>query len=165
MWVELDGWTAKLRFSACHLIPHHPKCGRLHGHTYAVSVKVFGERTGEFIIDFEILKGLIAEICERLDHRVILAENDTRMQITKDDQSIIVEIGGKMYQFPIEDVTLVPTDSTSAESLCEYVASELAPGMSPGVSRIEIRIDEGLGQGAGFTLDIAKTGDRAGAGT
>ncbi|MGB9372190.1 MAG: 6-carboxytetrahydropterin synthase, partial [Halobacteriota archaeon] len=36
MWIELDGWQAKLRFSACHFIPDHPKCGRLHGHTYAM---------------------------------------------------------------------------------------------------------------------------------
>ena len=154
MWIELDGWMAKLRFSASHLIPHHPKCGRLDGHTYAVSVKVHGKRTGEFIIDFELLKRMIAEICERFDHRVIIATNDPRLCITTDDRNVIVDIGEKHYRFPIDDVAFVPTDSTSAESLCEHIASELALQMGGNISRIEVRIDEGIGQGAGCALEL-----------
>jgi len=145
---------AKLRFSACHLIPGHPKCGRLHGHTYAVSVKIYGERTDEFIIDFELLKEMVAEICDPFDHHVIVAKNDSRLRITESDDSIIVDIGEKNYHFPIDDVVLIPTDSTSAESLCEYVASELASRMGSNISKIEVRIDEGIGQGAGYDLNI-----------
>lgn len=145
---------AKLRFSACHLIPYHPKCGRLHGHTYAVSVKVYGERRDEFIIDFDILKQMVAQICDRLDHRVIVAKNDPRLHITENDDSVTVDIGGKTYCFPIEDVVFIPTESTSAESLCEYVASELARQMGPNINKIEVRIDEGIGQGAGCVLNL-----------
>ena len=154
MWIELNGWMAKLRFSACHLIPYHQKCGRLHGHTYAVSVKIHGERSGEFIIDFELLKNLIAEICGSLDHRVIIARNDPRIKITRDSDSVIVDIGEKNYRFPADDVVFIPTDSTSAESLCGYVASEIASRMGQNVSTIDVRIDEGIGQGAGCTLDL-----------
>ncbi|MEA1944434.1 MAG: 6-pyruvoyl tetrahydropterin synthase family protein [Euryarchaeota archaeon] len=157
MWIELDGWMAKLRFSACHLIPGHPKCGRLHGHTYAVSVKIYGERTDEFIIDFELLKETVAEICNHLDHHIIVAKNDSRLRITASGDSIIVDIGEKNYHFPIDDVVFIPTDSTSAESLCEYVASELAYRMPSNISKIEVRIDEGIGQGAGCDLNIEDT--------
>jgi len=142
---------AKLRFSACHLIPYHQKCGRLHGHTYAVSVKIHGERSDEFIIDFELLKEWISEICGSLDHHVIIARNDPRIKIRTEDDGVIVDIGEKNYRFPADDVVFVPTDSTSAESLSEYVASRR---MGPNVSRIEVRIDEGIGQGAGCVLDL-----------
>ena len=145
---------AKLRFSACHLIPYHQKCGRLHGHTYAVSVKIHGERSDEFIIDFELLKKLISEICGSLDHRVIIARNDPRINITRDNGGVIVDIGEKNYRFPADDVVFVPTESTSAESLSEYVASEIASRMGQNVSKIEVRIDEGIGQGAGCMLDL-----------
>ncbi len=145
---------AKLRFSACHLIPYHQKCGRLHGHTYAVSVKVHGTRSGEFIIDFELLKEVIAEICGSLDHRVVIARSDPRIKIRTDGDGVIVDIGEKNYRFPADDVVFIPTDSTSAESLCEYFASEIASRMGPNVNRIEVRIDEGIGQGAGCMLDL-----------
>jgi len=69
MWIELDGWQAKLRFSACHFIPNHPKCGNLHGHTYAMSVKIVGQQIDNFVMDFEDLKRDIGEICEMLDHK------------------------------------------------------------------------------------------------
>ncbi len=157
MWIELDGWMAKLRFSACHLIPHHPKCGRLHGHTYAVNVRVHGKRTGEFIIDFELLKEMVAQICSRLDHHIIVAENDPRIRITKNEDSVVIDIGEKRYQLPIEDIAFIPIDSTSAESLCMYVAGELARMIETSdldVSRLDVRIDEGIGQGAGCTLDL-----------
>ena len=145
---------AKLRFSACHLIPYHQKCGRLHGHTYAVSAKIHGVRDDEFIIDFELLKKLISEICDNLDHRVIIARNDPRIKIRTDGDGVIVDIGEKNYRFPEDDVVFIPTDSTSAESLCEYVASEIASRMGANVSRVEVRIDEGIGQGAGCILDL-----------
>ena len=154
LWIELNGWMAKLRFSACHLIPYHQKCGRLHGHTYAVSVKIHGERSDEFILDFELLKELIAEICGSLDHRVVIARNDPRIKIRTEDDGVIVDIGEKNYRFPADDVVFVPTDSTSAESLCEYVASRIASQMGSNVSQIEVRIDEGIGQGAGCVLDL-----------
>ncbi|MCK4811249.1 MAG: 6-carboxytetrahydropterin synthase [Methanosarcinales archaeon] len=157
MWIELDGWMAKLRFSACHLIPDHPKCGRLHGHTYAVNVRAHGRRTGEFIIDFELLKEMIAQICSRFDHHIMIAENDPRLHITKNNGSVVINIGEKTYQLPIEDIVFIPIDSTSAESLCVYVAGELARMIKTSdhhISRLEVRIDEGIGQGAGCTMDL-----------
>jgi 6-pyruvoyltetrahydropterin/6-carboxytetrahydropterin synthase len=81
MWIELDGWQAKLRFSACHFIPDHPKCGRLHGHTYAISAKIVGAQIHDFVIDFEDIKKHVAEICEALDHKILLASRDADVKI------------------------------------------------------------------------------------
>jgi 6-pyruvoyltetrahydropterin/6-carboxytetrahydropterin synthase len=119
-----------------------------------VSVKIHGARSDEFIIDFELLKELISEICGSLDHHVIIARNDPRIKIRTEGDGVIVDIGEKNYRFPADDVVFVPTDSTSAESLSEYVASRIASRMGPNVNRIEVRIDEGIGQGAGCMLDL-----------
>ena len=59
-----------------HLLPGHPKCGHLHGHTYRVEVVVEGEMKDGMVLDFADLKARIRNdfmdvptvenICERL---------------------------------------------------------------------------------------------------
>ena len=159
MWIELDGWAAKLRFSACHVIPDHPKCGKLHGHTYAVSVKLEGEVDGEFIIDFNILKNIITELCDELDHRIIIAENDPRIKISSTNENIgmIIIKSGKQYSFPQEDVVRIPTPSVSAESLCVWFADMIVQNLkADNLAQIYVRVDEGAGQGAGCTRTFNK---------
>ncbi|RLF42165.1 MAG: 6-pyruvoyl tetrahydropterin synthase family protein, partial [Thermoplasmata archaeon] len=41
-YIEIDGWRANIRFSSAHIIPEYDKCGRLHGHTYAIHAKIYG---------------------------------------------------------------------------------------------------------------------------
>ncbi|VVB89139.1 Dihydroneopterin monophosphate aldolase [uncultured archaeon] len=161
MFIEIDGWMAKLRFSACHFIPNHPKCGCLHGHTYAISVRIEGEQAGEFIVDFEMVKGIVNSICDRLDHKVLIAENDPRLRIDK-KKDISVDIPGskKHYVFPSEDVVLLPTGSVSAEDLCKYFSGEMAKALrSKGADNLKklcVRVDEGIGQGAGCEFELQK---------
>lgn len=156
MFIELDGWQAKLRFSACHFIPGHPKCGRLHGHTYAVSVRIEGEKSGEFIVDFEKVKDAVLDICEGLDHRVIIAANDTRLRIVRRDGSVEILTGKKRYVLPEEDIAFLPVESVSAEDLCTYFAGRLMDAIAADNIRcIRVRVDEGIGQGAGCSLPTA----------
>ncbi len=159
MFIEIDGWMAKLRFSACHFIPDHPKCGCLHGHTYAISVRIEGEQKGEFIIDFERVKGMVNEICDRLDHRVLIAEKDPRLRIQK-KEGIYIEIidSKKRYVLPKEDVVFLPTGSVSAEDLCKYFTAGIAASVrsdgADNIKKIEVRVDEGIGQGAGCEYEL-----------
>jgi 6-pyruvoyltetrahydropterin/6-carboxytetrahydropterin synthase len=157
MFIEIDGWMAKLRFSACHFIPNHPKCGSLHGHTYAVSVRVEGEQVGEFIIDFEKVKKIVNELCDRLDHRVMIAENDLRLRIEK-KKDVTVEIieSKKRYVLPSEDVVFLPTTSVSAEDLCKYFTAGIVKALHDldNIKKINVRVDEGIGQGAGCEFEM-----------
>ncbi len=159
MFIEIDGWMAKLRFSACHFIPNHPKCGCLHGHTYAISVRIEGEQAGEFIIDFERVKGIVNNICDRLDHKVLIAEKDPRLRIEKKG-SVSIEIieSKKKYVLPLEDVMFLPTSSVSAEDLCKYFTSGIAKALksngADNITKIHVRVDEGIGQGAGCEFEM-----------
>jgi len=156
VFIELDGWMSRLRFSACHFTPGHPKCGRLHGHTYGVNVRIEGEQNGEFIMDFGELKPMIMGVCDLLDHKVLLAGRDDRIQVVEDgnDVEVIVIEDGKRYVFPKEDVVILPISSASAEDLCQFVASQLTALLSNhgNISSISVRVDEGIGQGAGCTM-------------
>jgi 6-pyruvoyltetrahydropterin/6-carboxytetrahydropterin synthase len=52
-----------------HLLPGHPKCGRLHGHTYRVDVAVEGEARDGMVLDFADLKARVRSVLARYDHR------------------------------------------------------------------------------------------------
>lgn len=63
----------ELTFEAAHRLPHVPaghKCGRLHGHSFHVTVHVDGpidEHLG-WVIDFADLKSACAPLIDQLDH-------------------------------------------------------------------------------------------------
>ena len=52
-----------------HFLPEHPKCGRLHGHTYTVEFVLEGRPDGGMILDFADMKTKLREILYRYDHR------------------------------------------------------------------------------------------------
>lgn len=60
-------------FEAAHFLPGHEKCGKIHGHTYRVIVKVRGfikEETG-MAIDFHELSEDVRVVLSELDHRFL----------------------------------------------------------------------------------------------
>ena len=56
-----------------HFLPGHPKCGRLHGHSFRVELVCEGEvdpRTG-WLVDFGEVKRIFEPYLDRLDHRYL----------------------------------------------------------------------------------------------
>ena len=149
MYVEIDGWRTNIRFSSTHLLPGHKKCKFLHGHTYAINVKIYGEKDEQgFIIDFSLLKSNLREIADKLDHRILIPEKNK--YVVKAGKEIRINFDGKKYVFPREDCIFLPIKSTTAENLAEYILRELLKKMDvpKNVKKIEIGVDEGFGQGA-----------------
>jgi len=153
MKIKLDGWKTGLRFSACHIIPHHKKCGRLHGHSYAVHVEIQGE-AGEhsgFIMDFGIVKKRVREMASALDHKFMLPVNHPSISISDTgDGSIEMDAGGKRYVLPVEDIIMLDLGFTTAEHLAEYFLEEICSILRDrkGLESVKVGVDEGPGQGA-----------------
>jgi len=149
-YITIDGWRSNIRFSSAHIIPEYEKCGRLHGHSYAVHVEVVGELDDKgIILDFSLLKEALREIVNKLDHKVLLPEK-SGITIEKKDDSISVTAFKKHYVFPKNDCVLLPIQSTSAENLAQYILEQLIRKISfkKQIKSIEIGVDEGFGQGA-----------------
>ena len=150
-YIYVDGWKSNIRFSSAHIIHEYEKCGRLHGHTYAVHVKVAGEPDEKGIImDFSLLKDILKETIAELDHKVLIPEKSSLVTIKKKGNSIKLISLGKHYVFPLKDCVLLPIDSTSAEKLSRYILERVMEKISPSkrIESIEIGVDEGFGQGA-----------------
>jgi 6-pyruvoyltetrahydropterin/6-carboxytetrahydropterin synthase len=63
-------------FEAAHRLPHVPdghKCGRLHGHSYRVEVRIRGEvdPASGMVLDFAEIKAAFAPLLDQLDHRYL----------------------------------------------------------------------------------------------
>ena len=157
MMIKLDGWKENLRFSACHFIPHHEKCGRLHGHSYAVHLEIGGElNEEEVVLDFSLVKCHLREILSHLDHRVIIPATNRDIDVTVGDGSVELDLSGKRYVFPSQDVAILQISSSSAEMLAAYIAEELAKLLKEfkNLNYINLGVDEGPGQGAWYSLDL-----------
>lgn len=150
-YIYIDGWKEKIRFSSAHVIPEYEKCGRLHGHTYAVHIKLFGKPDKKgIILDFSIIKELLKNIVKKIDHKIIIPKNSKFANIKINDNYLNMETLGKNYVFPIEDCIILPIDSTSAEKLSMYILDKFIEKIKfySNLSKIELGIDEGFGQGS-----------------
>lgn len=60
-------------FEAAHFIEGHPTCGKLHGHSWVLTVMCKGDipEEGGMLIDFKVLGGIVRDITNQLDHKVI----------------------------------------------------------------------------------------------
>jgi 6-pyruvoyltetrahydropterin/6-carboxytetrahydropterin synthase len=156
MRLEIDGRDAGIKFSACHFIAGHDKCGRLHGHAYAIRLVLHGEK-GErsMIMDFVVLKKVLRSIADQLDHRVLLPGNCPLIEM-KVGNEIVINTKGKRYVFPPDDVTILDVEETSAEEIARVILEMvLAQVTFPrNVERIEIGVDEEQGQSAWVSRDL-----------
>lgn len=154
MELKIDGWESRIRFSASHIVPTIEKCERLHGHDYAVHLSVEGEPDSSgMIMDFILLKRVLREIVEELDHKVLLPAKSSLIKIEEGDPTRI-QVGEKSYSLPAEDVSIIDIGAASAEHLAQYILKKLVKEIEipKSVNSLSVGVDEGPGQGAWASL-------------
>ncbi|WP_423793232.1 6-carboxytetrahydropterin synthase [Methanocaldococcus indicus] len=153
MIIEINGLYSNLKFSSSHIVFGHKTCGGIHGHTYYLDVKLFGEKKDEFLCDFKIVKKIAKNICKELDHKLLLPKYHKHLIYELRDKSIYFKYKEKEYLIPVEDVILLPIPSTSAEDLAIYIANKINKELNlDNIKWIETSIYEGLGQKAVYRL-------------
>ncbi len=154
MLLEIDGGYSGLRFSACHFIPRHEKCSRLHGHSYIVRLRMEGDIGADgMIMDFVVLKRALKKIIDEVDHRTLLPAKSSEVRIKADGDSVEVVSGCKRYVFPKEDVALLDVPTTTAEEMCKMMTLRMVADIDfpPNVKSVSIGLDEERGQTAWYT--------------
>jgi len=156
-YIIIDGWRANIRFSSAHIIHEYEKCGRLHGHSYAVNLKISGKLDSKgIIIDFALVKETIRKIVDELDHKILIPEKSKIATIKKGKGSAKITSLGKTYILPIQDCIFLPIASTSAENLSKYILEKFISSIDlpSTIDFIEIGVDEGFGQGARISKEV-----------
>jgi len=137
------------QFAAAHFLVEMGKCERLHGHNYSVMVELGGGPGADHtLIDFNTLNPAIGRICESLDHKIIIAGNDQRIDLTIGATEVEAKFKGKRYIFPMADCAILDIEATTVERLAEYILNLLAKELSPreNIRWIEVGVREGLAQ-------------------
>lgn len=160
MKINLDGIHTNLRFSAAHMVIGHESCGKIHGHSYIVDVELQGKRSGQFgfVIDFKILKDITRKICKSLDHRLLIPYNSPDLEvINENDKYFEFRLLNDMeYKLPKQDLVLLPITSTTAEELSTYITNNIVQELedTSTLSYIEVQVNEGIGQGASYRIEL-----------
>jgi len=155
MRLEINGWSSKITFSATHVIPMHRKCGRLHGHDYAINMSIEGDLGPDgVILDFISVKEFLRGIASELDHRVLIPNRDPGVAVNK--EIVKYKVGDKEFVFPKSDCILLDIDVASAETLATFVLQRVLDKVKfpKNVKHIEVGVDEGRGQGAWNGKDL-----------
>ena len=143
----IDGWKRNIRFSAAHVLPGHEKCSRLHGHIYALYLRLEAESlpSSGMIMDFSVLTQALHTITGKLDHKMLVPEKHPGVIINK--KSVIMDIDEKHYEFPKEDCEMLPLVTITAEQLAQYCLDQLQKliDVPDHISTIIIGVDEGYG--------------------
>lgn len=153
MFLEIDGGYSGIRFSACHFIPRHEKCSRLHGHSYIVRLRLEGDIGEEgMIMDFVVLKKKLKEMIDELDHKTLLPTGSSDVSLKVSDSEVEAISCGKRYVFPRMDVTLLDIPTTTAEEMSKMMVKRMVSEITfpQNVRSISIGLDEERGQTAWY---------------
>jgi 6-pyruvoyltetrahydropterin/6-carboxytetrahydropterin synthase len=158
-FIEIDGWKSHITFSACHMLLRHDKCSRLHGHTYAIHLRLKGLPDRDMLlIDFHLLKKALRDLADEMDHRALIPGANEDVRITDDPMGMNIEIdmSGKVYSIPREDTRILPLRATTVEELSKHFLEILLSRLDlpPVIDEISLGVDEGQGQGAWAVMKI-----------
>jgi 6-pyruvoyltetrahydropterin/6-carboxytetrahydropterin synthase len=145
-----------LVFSSAHFITFAGhRCEGLHGHNYRARVTVEGALDEEawFVFDFVILKRIMKQLCDEIDHKVLLPLESQRVRVAEDGECVRVTVDGKpRYVFPLSDCALLPVPNTTVEMLAELLTARLRAELDAmaarGLTAIEMEVEENFGQSA-----------------
>ena len=157
MYLEIDGGYSGIRFSACHFIPRHEKCSRLHGHSYIVRLRLEGDIGAEgMIMDFVVLKKALKAMIDELDHKTLLPTESKDVKLDVTDVSVEAVSCGKRYVFPREDVVLLEIPNTTAEEMSKLMTKRIVSEIEfpDNVKSVSIGLDEERGQTAWYTEEL-----------
>lgn len=145
-----------LNFSSAHfLIFDNGSREPLHGHNYRV--KFEGEapqlNSKDMVFDFLEIKPVIKEVCDSLDHRLLLPKNNEHLLINTVHNNYEVELSDdSRFSFPVSDTLVLPLHNISAESLAAYIFEKIEhliyTRFQFKFSRMTIEVEETSGQSA-----------------
>lgn len=126
----------------------------LHGHNYRVQVK--GEApdlADDMVFDFLDIKPIVREICDSLDHKLLIPKDNKYLKIYSDRKNYIIETPDEsFFSIPQTDTLLLPILNTSAERIAIYICDEIRRKVSEkfhyAFSSLEVEVEETPGQSA-----------------
>ena len=133
----------------------------LHGHNYRVQIKGnaldFEHLENDMVFDFLDIKPIVRQICDSLDHKLLIPKNNPNLKIEERDKNyILITPDESFFSIPQSDVLLLPIENTSAERIAAYLAHQIRDIVFQTFKfefkELEVEVEETPGQSAIFVL-------------
>jgi len=126
----------------------------LHGHNYRVQIK--GEAptlAGDMVFDFLDIKPIVRQVCDSLDHKLLIPKDCAQLKIYTDKKNYVFETPDEsVFSIPQSDVLLLPILNTSAERIAVYICDEIRRIVKDKFgfqfNSLEVEVEETPGQSA-----------------
>ncbi|HTM02772.1 MAG TPA: 6-carboxytetrahydropterin synthase [Vicinamibacterales bacterium] len=149
-----------LVFSSAHFITFAGhRCEGLHGHNYRATVTIEGalDPNAWFVFDFVVLKKVMKQLCDDIDHVVLLPLESDRIKVAVEGDIVNVSVDGKpRYVFPKKDCALLPIPNTTVEMIARLLTGRLKAEIDriggTRVTAIEMEVEENFGQSAVYRV-------------
>lgn len=128
----------------------------LHGHNYRVQIKGEApELAGDMVFDFLDIKPIVREVCDSLDHKLLIPKDNKFLKIYTEKKNFVIETPDEsVFSVPMTDTLLLPILNTSAERLAVYISQQVRLKVSHrynySFTSLEVEVEETPGQSAVF---------------
>jgi 6-pyruvoyl-tetrahydropterin synthase len=131
-------------FSAAHAGVHDGEFEPLHGHTYQVTLWLFGvPGDGGMLIDFGEIKTALREAIAPLRRRTMMPGRAPEVLITSENNTLSIVAGRKRYVLPVDDVVVLPMVNTTTEAIAGYLLERVLPCLHGyGLSTVQLEVSE-----------------------
>ena len=131
-------------FSAAHAGVHDGEFEPLHGHTYQVTLWLFGvPGDGGMLIDFGEIKTALREAIAPLRRRTMMPGRAPEVLITSENNTLSIVAGRKRYVLPVDDVVVLPMVNTTTEAIAGYLLERVLPYLHGyGLSTVQLEVSE-----------------------
>ena len=150
------GGNGNFTFSAAHAGLHDGEFEPLHGHSFAVTLRLHGEpdETG-MVCDFTKAKDLLASMIAPLKRRTLMPVSPPGGCCAHDGNQVVITCGTKHYSLPAGDVVLLPVSNTTTEQIAAWLLRELVPLLdTPGLRRADLTLAEAADTSATVTARL-----------
>lgn len=126
----------------------------LHGHNYRVMFRgVAPKLLGDMVFDFLDIKPIIRDLCNTLDHKLIIPKDHPLIRIDRSEKNTVITTPDEcQFSIPTTDVLLLPILNSSAELIAMYISQEVRRIVFEKYqfkfSELEIEVEETPGQSA-----------------
>jgi 6-pyruvoyltetrahydropterin/6-carboxytetrahydropterin synthase len=128
--------SCEASFDAAHFLTNYEgKCKNIHGHRWRVVLSIKGDPCNGMVVDFNIIKKDLKELCDYFDHSFIVEKNSLKKElfdmlqeeflIRVVDFRTTAENFSKYFfdkmseKYDVYDVTVYETPNNSARYVCE----------------------------------------------
>jgi 6-pyruvoyltetrahydropterin/6-carboxytetrahydropterin synthase len=118
------------------------------------------DEDGWYVLDFSFIKRLMRQLCDEIDHKVLLPTENPKLGIVTTEDTVSVHYEGKQrYVFPARDCRLLPIPNTTVEMLARHLATRLLAELGAAnvahLTAIEMEVEESFGQSATYRGTLA----------